>query len=171
MPNFWRTVSHRRIFLKKFPLSMLIFGQKSCFLGSTIFEIPQLNWHYSLIVVYLQINQQKLNTPSKLHLSKGQMKSEWIYFPSTMHSRTEGQGFRNRGWTNRCRFTTQLARRGVRATSGHKARAVGQAGALQIPLQISNRTDAKPSLLKGLGLLLAPLDFQTFLRFCQLPIY
>ena len=32
-----------------------------------------------LIVVYLQINQQKLNTPSKLHLSKGQMKSEWIY--------------------------------------------------------------------------------------------
>ena len=32
-----------------------------------------------LIVVYLQINQRKLNTPSKLHHSKGQMKSEWIY--------------------------------------------------------------------------------------------
>jgi hypothetical protein len=27
----------------KFPLSMLILGQKSCFLGPTIFEIPQPN--------------------------------------------------------------------------------------------------------------------------------
>ena len=30
---------------KKFPVSMLILGQKSCFLGPTIFKIPQLNWH------------------------------------------------------------------------------------------------------------------------------
>ena len=30
MPNFWRTRSHCRIFLKKFPLRMLILGQKSC---------------------------------------------------------------------------------------------------------------------------------------------
>ena len=27
-------------------LSMLILGQKSCFLGPTIFEIPQPNWYY-----------------------------------------------------------------------------------------------------------------------------
>ena len=27
----------------KFPLSMLILGQKACFLGPTIFEIPQPN--------------------------------------------------------------------------------------------------------------------------------
>jgi hypothetical protein len=29
--------------VSKFPLSMLIFGQKPCFLGPTIFEIPQPN--------------------------------------------------------------------------------------------------------------------------------
>ena len=38
MPNFWRTISHCRIFLKKIPLSMLILGQKSCILGPTIFK-------------------------------------------------------------------------------------------------------------------------------------
>ena len=27
---------------------MLIFGQKACFLGPTIFEIPQPNWYYKL---------------------------------------------------------------------------------------------------------------------------
>ena len=32
-------------FKKDFPLSMFILGQKSCFLGPTIFEIPQPNWH------------------------------------------------------------------------------------------------------------------------------
>ena len=36
---------HQRIFLEKIPLSMLILGQKSCFLGPTILRIPQLNWH------------------------------------------------------------------------------------------------------------------------------
>ena len=36
--NFW---------IQWFPLSILIFGQKSCFLGPTIFEIPQPNWYYS----------------------------------------------------------------------------------------------------------------------------
>ena len=46
MPNFWWTVSHRRIFLKEFPLSMLILGQKSCILGPIIFNFPQPNWHY-----------------------------------------------------------------------------------------------------------------------------
>ena len=46
MPNFWWTVIHRRNFLMKFPLSMLILGQTSCFLGSTIFEILQPIWCY-----------------------------------------------------------------------------------------------------------------------------
>ena len=44
--TFWRTVIHVRIFLKNFPLSMLILGQKSSFLGPTIFKIPQPNWYY-----------------------------------------------------------------------------------------------------------------------------
>ena len=37
---------HGRIVLKNIPLSMLILGQKSCFLGPTIFKIPQPNWYY-----------------------------------------------------------------------------------------------------------------------------
>ena len=45
MPNFWWTVIPRIHKIQWFPLSMLIFGQKSCFLGPTIFEIPQPNWH------------------------------------------------------------------------------------------------------------------------------
>ena len=43
--TFWRTVSHRRICLKKFPLSILILGQKSRILGPTVFKCPQPNWH------------------------------------------------------------------------------------------------------------------------------
>ena len=42
--TFWRTITHRRTVLKKFPLSMLILGQKSCILGPTIFKIRQPNW-------------------------------------------------------------------------------------------------------------------------------
>ena len=44
--TFWRTIIHCRIVLKKFPLSVLILGQKSCILGPIIFKITQLNWHY-----------------------------------------------------------------------------------------------------------------------------
>ena len=47
MPNFWRTVAPRILKIQWFPSSMLIFGQKSCFLGPTIFKIPQPNWYYS----------------------------------------------------------------------------------------------------------------------------
>jgi hypothetical protein len=43
--TFRWTVIHRQNFLFSFPLSMLIRGQKSCFLGPTIFEIPQPNWY------------------------------------------------------------------------------------------------------------------------------
>ena len=44
--TFWRTIIHRNIVLKQFPLSISILGQKSCILGPTIFKIPQPNWHY-----------------------------------------------------------------------------------------------------------------------------
>ena len=45
MPNFWQTVAPRILKIQWFPLSTLIFGQKSYFLGPTIFKIPQPNWH------------------------------------------------------------------------------------------------------------------------------
>ena len=61
MPNFWRTISHRRIFLKKFPLNMLILGQKSCILGPTIFKIPQQNWYYSTYLGTYEI--EAFNSP------------------------------------------------------------------------------------------------------------
>ena len=44
--KFWHFLTNRKSstdFFKKNPLSMLILGQKSCFLGPTIFEIPQPN--------------------------------------------------------------------------------------------------------------------------------
>ena len=37
--------------VSKFPLSMLILGQKSYFLGPTIIEIPQSNWHYCCFLI------------------------------------------------------------------------------------------------------------------------
>ena len=47
--RFWHFLSnlHSSIDFKKNPLSMLILGRKSCFLGPTKFEIPQPNWYYS----------------------------------------------------------------------------------------------------------------------------
>ena len=39
---FWHFLSNS---FKKNPLSLLILGQKSCFLGPPIFETPQLNWY------------------------------------------------------------------------------------------------------------------------------
>ena len=46
MPNFWWTGALHILKIQWFPLSLLIFGQKSCFLGPTIFKIPQPNWYY-----------------------------------------------------------------------------------------------------------------------------
>ena len=46
-----------RIVLKKVPLGMLILGQKSCILGSTIFKIPQPNCHYYTWVYSIVIFQ------------------------------------------------------------------------------------------------------------------
>ena len=48
MPNFWRTGAPSSLKIQRFPLSMLILGQKPCILGPTIFKIPQPNWHYCL---------------------------------------------------------------------------------------------------------------------------
>ena len=48
MPNSWQIATPRILQIQWFPLSILIFGQKSCFLGLTIFKIPQPNWYYSL---------------------------------------------------------------------------------------------------------------------------
>ena len=47
MSNFWRTGAPRILKIQWFPLSILIFGQNFCFLGPTIFKIPQPNWYYS----------------------------------------------------------------------------------------------------------------------------
>ena len=38
-----KIISGSKQLVSKFPLSMLILGQKACFLGPTIFEIPQPN--------------------------------------------------------------------------------------------------------------------------------
>ena len=45
--NFWQTGAPLILKIQLFPLSILIFGQKSCFLGPNIFRIPQPNWYYS----------------------------------------------------------------------------------------------------------------------------
>ena len=46
MPNFWWTGAPRILKIQSFPLSILIFGQKSYFLWPTISKIPQPNWYY-----------------------------------------------------------------------------------------------------------------------------
>ena len=43
MLNFWRTGAPRILKIQWFPLSILNFDQRPCFLWPTIFEIPQLN--------------------------------------------------------------------------------------------------------------------------------
>ena len=48
------------IVLKKpqwFPCNLLIFGQKSCFIGPTVFEIPQPKWHQIGQVTVLSISK------------------------------------------------------------------------------------------------------------------
>ena len=55
MPNFWRTGAHCILKIQWFPLSILIFGQKSCFLGPTIFKIPQPNWYCNRPIKFWQM--------------------------------------------------------------------------------------------------------------------
>ena len=58
--TFWWTVSHQQIFFEKNPFRMLILGQKSCFLGPTIFKIPQPKWRY-----YVHTNIQDITHESE----------------------------------------------------------------------------------------------------------
>ena len=47
MPNFWQTDAPRILKKQWFPFEYIDFGQKSYFLGPTIFETPQLiNYTY-----------------------------------------------------------------------------------------------------------------------------
>ena len=68
--TFWQTIIHRGIVLKKFSLSMLIFRQKSCILGSTIFKIPQPNWHYYLCRRSLRYVVFYIKTPCRLEWTR-----------------------------------------------------------------------------------------------------
>ena len=60
MPNFWQTDILCIQKIQWIPLSMLIFGQNSCFLGPTFFEMPQPNWHYQVDI--------KKKLPQNLHI-------------------------------------------------------------------------------------------------------
>ena len=46
MPNFWWTGAPFILKIQWFPLSILIFGQKSCFLGPTTTELILIHIHY-----------------------------------------------------------------------------------------------------------------------------
>ena len=48
MSNFWQTGAPRILKIRWFPLSILIFDQKFCFLGPTILKIPKPNWYYCI---------------------------------------------------------------------------------------------------------------------------
>ena len=65
---------------------MLILGQKSCFLGPTIFEIPQPNWYYCTSIAtrlfYLIV--------SILDLGKCKIKERWIKKSYYWKETTEG---------------------------------------------------------------------------------
>ena len=64
--TFCWTAIHQQISFLIFPLSMLILHQESCFLGPTIFEIPNstTNWHYLCVFVKYFIGDfKKLFTP------------------------------------------------------------------------------------------------------------
>ena len=58
MPNFWRSGAPRILKIQWFPLSILIFGPKSCFLGPTIFKIPQPNWYKYVLIHNLLLYHQ-----------------------------------------------------------------------------------------------------------------
>ena len=58
-------------FFKGFFLGgMLILGQKACFLGPTIFEIPRPNWYYSTYI-YHPPETKENNNDRVMHFLKG----------------------------------------------------------------------------------------------------
>ena len=95
---------------------MLILGQKSCFLGPTIFEIPQPNWYYcrqnitcfnGVDDVRFTIHRHDRNTSRTQVLYKGD-------FGLVTDQITDEQGFRTQTFNERlfssdsevCRYTT-----------------------------------------------------------------
>ena len=68
MPNFWSTGTPLILKIQWFTLSILIFGQKSCFLGPTIFKIPQPNWYY---------NEHKHYMVTRILLSQGTLETHY----------------------------------------------------------------------------------------------
>ena len=63
-----------------FPLSILIFGQKSCFLGPTIFKIPQPNWYYTDSNQKKGVAIQKKNWHSNICQNLSIGKDIWLLF-------------------------------------------------------------------------------------------
>ena len=56
-----RIISSSKYLVSKFPLSMLILGQKPCFLGPTIFEIPRYYGRYIRAELAISISEIPLN--------------------------------------------------------------------------------------------------------------
>ena len=70
--TFWRTVIINGF--KKNPLSMLILGQKSCFLGPIIFKIPQL----TLLNRWCTVQSQLMPNLNTLPLVSFSQKVWWM---------------------------------------------------------------------------------------------
>ena len=69
MPNFWRTDAACILKIQWFPLSILIFVQKSCFLGPTIFKIPQPSWFNAHGCIFIPLFSAKALHDELLELS------------------------------------------------------------------------------------------------------
>ena len=80
MPNFWQTGAPRILKIQCFPLSILIFGQKSCFLGPTIFKIQQPNWYYTDSNQKKGVAIQKKNWHSNICQNLSIGKDIWLLF-------------------------------------------------------------------------------------------
>ena len=86
--TFWRTVIHCIHKIQRFPLSMLILGQKSCLLGPTIFEIPQPNWYYCINIDTRLFHL--ILIVSILDLGKCKIQERWIKKSYYWKETTEG---------------------------------------------------------------------------------
>ena len=80
--RFWHfLMNHNSLTdFKKNPLSMLILGQKSCFLGPTIFKIQQPNWYYTDSNQKKGVAIQKKNWHSNICQNLSIGKDIWLLF-------------------------------------------------------------------------------------------
>ena len=69
MPNFWWTDAACILKIQWFPLSILIFVQKSCFLGPTIFKIPRPSWFNAHGCIFIPLFSAKALHDELLELS------------------------------------------------------------------------------------------------------